>query len=224
MTRTFKALLRMLILGAVGGIIGGSLAANRRQIAHTLFQIPPAMLAAIALICLFSIYWDAAAKNTAPAQSSESPWSRRFHLIVLNLSVLLLILPIPGLTRRFLPTRPILEALGLAIEIAGIAFAIWARRHLGANWSGEVRIATGHQLVRTGPYQYLRHPIYTGVLAMYLGAMLVSGQLHALIAMAVIALAYLRKLRLEEKILSQNFGPAFDDYRRHSWALLPPLL
>ena len=182
------------------------------------------MLAAIALICLFSIYWDAAAKNTAPAQSSESPWSRRFHLIVLNLSVLLLILPIPGLTRRFLPTRPILEALGLAIEIAGIAFAIWARRHLGANWSGEVRIATGHQLVRTGPYQYLRHPIYTGVLAMYLGAMLVSGQLHALIAMAVIALAYLRKLRLEEKILSQNFGPAFDDYRRHSWALLPPLL
>jgi protein-S-isoprenylcysteine O-methyltransferase Ste14 len=59
---------------------------------------------------------------------------------------------------------------------------------------------------------------------MYLGAMLVSGQLHALIAMAVIALAYLRKLRLEEKILSQNFGPAFDDYRRHSWALLPPLL
>src|ERR1035438_7387067 len=224
MTRTFKALLRMLILGAVGGIIGGSLAANRRQIPHTPFQIPPAMLAAIALICLFSIYWDAAAKNTAPTQSSESPWSRRLHLIVLNLSVLLLILPIPGLTRRFLPTRPILEALGLVVEIAGILFAIWARRHLGANWSGEVRIATGHQLVRTGPYQYLRHPIYTGVLAMYGGTMIVSGQIHALIAMAVIALAYLRKLCLEEKILSKIFGPAFDDYRRHSWALLPPLL
>jgi protein-S-isoprenylcysteine O-methyltransferase Ste14 len=58
---------------------------------------------------------------------------------------------------------------------------------------------------------------------MYLGVMLVSGEIHALIAMAIIVLLYVRKLRLEERILSRNFGPAWDDFRRHSWALLPPL-
>jgi protein-S-isoprenylcysteine O-methyltransferase Ste14 len=205
------------------GIIGACLAAKRRPIAHTFLPMPSAVLAAIVLICLFSFFWNRIGKNAAPTQSSESRWSRQFHLIVLNLSVLLLMLPIPGLTRQILPANHFLQALGLLIESAGIAFAVWARRHLGRNWSGEVRIVAGHQLVRTGPCQFIRHPIYTGILAMYLGAMLVSGQLHAIIAMAVIALAYLRKLRLEERILRQNFGPAWDDFRRHSWALLPPL-
>ena len=223
MTKLGKTLLRTLIAGVIGGIIGGSLAANHHQVANTLFHLSPAMLAAIALIALFSVFWSAVSKNSAPTQSSESFWSRRLHLIVLNLGVLLLILPVPGLTRQILPASHLLEALGLVIESAGILFAIWARRHLGRNWSGEVRIATDHQLIRSGPYQFIRRPIYTGVLAMYLGAMLVSDQLHALIAMAVITLAYLRKLRLEEQILSQNFGPAWDDYRRHSWALLPPI-
>jgi protein-S-isoprenylcysteine O-methyltransferase Ste14 len=222
MTKLSKTLLQMAIAGAIGGIIGGFLAASHRSIAQSL-HFSSAMLASIALICLFSIFWNRAAKSAAPTQSSESTWSRQFHLIVLNLGVLLLILPVPELTRQILPASHLLQALGLAIECAGIVFATWGRHHLGANWSGEVRIATGHQLIRTGPYQFIRHPIYTGFLAMYLGAMLVSGQLHALIAMAIITLAYLRKLHLEEQILSQNFGPAWDDFRRHSWALLPPL-
>ena len=114
-------------------------------------MFPRGMMIAIALICFFSIYWSAAAKDSAPTQSSESVWSRRLHLIVLNSAVLLLIFPVPGLTRRFLPSIRILTALGLAIEIAGILFAFWARRHLGRNWSGAVRIAAGHQLVRSGP-------------------------------------------------------------------------
>jgi hypothetical protein len=146
MTRAKRTLLQMSIAGAVGGIIGVYLARaheyNPRRI-PPLFQFSPGMLAAIALICLFNVYWSAAAKNSAPTQSSESPWSRQFHLITLNLAALLLILSVPGFSRRFLPTSRILIALGLLIEVAGIAFAIWARRVLGRNWSGEVRIATG---------------------------------------------------------------------------------
>jgi protein-S-isoprenylcysteine O-methyltransferase Ste14 len=186
-------------------------------------MFPRGMMIAIALICFFSIYWSAAAKNSAPTQSSESAWSRRLHLIVLNSAVLLLIFPVPGLTRRFLPASRILTAAGLAVEIAGILFAFWARRHLGRNWSGEVRIATGHQLIRSGPYKTIRHPIYTGVLAMYAGVMLVSGQIHALLAFLIITVTYWRKLRLEEKILSENFGPDWDSWRRATWALVPPL-
>lgn len=190
---------------------------------RALFLMSPAMRVAVVLICLFSVLWSIASKSSAPAQSSESRLSRVSHLIVLNGAVLLLILPVPGLTRRFLPFSHLLEAAGLAIEIAGILFAVWARRHLGRNWSGEVRIASGHELIRSGPYKSIRHPIYTGILGMYLGTMLVSGEMHALVAFAIIVLAYWRKLLLEEKILSQNFGPAWDDYRRDSWGLVPPL-
>jgi protein-S-isoprenylcysteine O-methyltransferase Ste14 len=221
MTRTTNTLLKMLIAGAVGGIIGGGLVAHRN--ASSLLMVPRGMGIAIALICFFSIYWSAAAKDSAPAQSSESVWSRRLHLIVLNSAVLLLIVPAPGLTWRFLPAGRMFTALGLAVEIAGILFAFWARRHLGRNWSGEVRIATGHQLVRSGPYKTIRHPIYTGVLAMYAGVMLVSGQIHALLAFLIIAAAYWRKLRLEEKVLRANFGPDWDSWRRATWALVPPL-
>jgi hypothetical protein len=66
--------------------------------------------------------------------------------------------------------------------------------------------------------------IYTGVLAMYAGVMLVSGEIHALLAFLIIAVAYWRKLRLEEKILSTNFGPDWDSWRRKTWALVPPLI
>jgi protein-S-isoprenylcysteine O-methyltransferase Ste14 len=217
----------MLVAGAVGGIIGGALPhrfhAHPSQTVVRLFHFTPAMLVAVLLIAFFSIVWSAFANDSAPTRSSESTSSRQFHVGILNLSVLVLLLSVPGLTRRFLPASAILSAAGLVLESAGILFAIWARRHLGSNWSGEVRIAAGHQLVRTGPYARIRHPIYTGFLAMYGGAMLVSGEVHALLAFAVIALLYLRKLRLEENLFSETFGEEFSAWRRKSWFLMPPL-
>jgi protein-S-isoprenylcysteine O-methyltransferase Ste14 len=224
MSRPARVVTQMLVAGAVGGIVGGALAQRYREHSlRALLNFSPGMLAAIALIVLFSVYWSIASKSSAPALSSESRLSRQIHVIALNLSVLVLILPVPGLARRFLPAGLLLQAIGLVLETAGILFAIWARRHLGANWSGEVRVATGHQLIRSGPYARIRHPIYTGVLAMYAGTMLVSGELHALLAVAIITLLYLRKLGQEEKILSTAFGPDYAVYRRDSWALIPPL-
>lgn len=185
----------------------------------------PAMLLAIAILCVFSLYWSIAAKDSKPAASAESKASRMFHLIVLNGGVLLLLFSfsIPGLARRFLPASPMLESAGLAVEVAGFALAVWARRALGGNWSGEVRIATGHQLVRSGPYRWIRHPIYTAVLAMYGGILLVSGEVHAIAGLAIIVLAYLRKIRMEEKVLTAQFGDEFTAWRRSTWALAPPI-
>jgi protein-S-isoprenylcysteine O-methyltransferase Ste14 len=226
MNRTGKRFLTVMLLAVAGGIVGGTLV--RRSGAHArptpaILHFSRGMIAAIVLICLFDMYWSAAAKNSAPAHSSESRSSRGFHLAVLNGGVLLLILSVPGLTHRLLPASPLVTTLGLAVELAGIAFAIWSRRHLGSNWSGEVRLASGHQLVRSGPYAHIRHPIYTGVLLMYLGVMLVSGEIHAVIAVAVILLAYLRKISLEDKLLAENFGSDWDAWRRETWALAPPI-
>lgn len=185
------------------------------------FHFTPPMLAAIFIFCVFSIFWELASKDNKPAASSESKFSRASHLTLLNGGLLVLIFPIPGLTRRVLPHSFSLAGLGIAIEIAGFALAVWARRALGSNWSGEVRIASGHQLVRSGPYRLIRHPIYTSVLAMYGGIMLVSGQLHALLAVILILLAYLRKIRMEERILAGAFGDEFTAWQRNSWLLLP---
>jgi protein-S-isoprenylcysteine O-methyltransferase Ste14 len=95
---------------------------------------------------------------------------------------------------------------------------------LGRHWSGAVTAKVDHELVRSGPYRRIRHPIYTGVIGMYVGNTLVSGRLQGLLAIAMVAMAYARKIRLEERNLKGVFGPAFDDYRRESWALIPGLL
>lgn len=184
-------------------------------------QFPVGMRISVALLFLFSVYWSIAARDSAPTKTSESKWSRGLHLFLVNGAVLLLIFPVPGLTRRFLPDSHFFVAAGLVIEAAFILLAVWARRNLGTNWSGEVRVAAGHQLVRSGPYRFIRHPIYTAVLGMYCGTAIVSGEIHAPIALVIVALAYWRKIRMEERAMAATFGAEHEAYRRDTWALVP---
>lgn len=219
MNRPTRVLLKLAVAGAVGVFI----ARRIPPAVSAQLQFPVGVRLSLLLLVLFSVYWSIASRNSAPTKSSESSWSRQWHLTLVNAAILLLVLPVPGLTRRFLPTSPLLITAGLLIQVAGLLLAVWARRHLGSNWSGEVRIAFQHQLVRSGPYRLLRHPIYTAVLAMYSGIAVVSGQIHAPIALVILILAYWRKIRLEERALRETFGPDFEAYRRDSWALLPLL-
>ena len=178
-------------------------------------------LAAFVPWVIFSIYWEIAAKNSAPAIKSESHFSRGIHVVLANIALLLMIVPIRGLNQRFLPDLLIVKLIGLAAECAGLALAIWARRILGRNWSGEITIKADHELVRTGPYGVIRHPIYTALLAMYTGTAIVSGQVHALLGLAVGILAYLRKTGMEEANLVTAFGEKYNAYREDTWALVP---
>ena len=169
----------------------------------------------------FSIYWSIAAKSAAPTESSKSTVSRWFHQGLWGAAFMLLVLPFPGLMRPWLPIDRVSLVLGVALQAGSVALAVWARRHLGRNWSGAVRIAVDHQLVRTDPYRHLRHPIYTAVIGMFAGVALASGRLHGLLAVALIGVAYWRKIRMEERILGDTFGAEFDAYQRDSWALIP---
>ncbi len=179
---------------------------------------------ALVLWFTFFLYWGIAGRNSARTKSSESKASTVFHQVVLNVAMILLFWPAPGLKGWFLPQRfHFLVAAGAIIQAAFILLAVWARRHLGRNWSGAVRIAEDHQLVRTGPYRLLRHPIYTAMLGMFLGTAIASSQYHALLGFAILMVAYLRKARLEEQILQQTFGAEWDAYRRQTWALVPLL-
>jgi protein-S-isoprenylcysteine O-methyltransferase Ste14 len=137
-----------------------------------------------------------------------------------NLALLFVLAPIRGLG-RCLPASSTLMTAGLAIEALGISLAVWARRHLGRNRSGAIAIKVEHELIRSGPYQKLRHPIYTGILAMYIGPALVTGEWLAAIGVGVAAVAYWRKIRLEEAALEAAFGAEYEEYRRGTWALVP---
>jgi protein-S-isoprenylcysteine O-methyltransferase Ste14 len=114
--------------------------------------------------------------------------------------------------------------LGLALTLFGLGFAVWARRTLGRHWSGEVTAKVDHELIRTGPYRLVRHPIYTGAILMYVGPALISGRLQGVLALVVVGLAYARKIGMEERNLHALFGPAWEEYRRETKALIPWLL
>lgn len=179
--------------------------------------------ATVGMWLLFSIYWEVAAKNAAPSASSESRGSRRLHVFLANTALFLILVPVHGLRQRYLPASPLVIAAGLTVQAIGVLLAVWARRHLGRNWSGEITIKVDHKLVRTGPYRVVRHPIYTALLGMYAGSAAVSGELHALLGLALAAFAYVRKIRLEEAVLTASFGADYRDYCRTTRALAPGL-
>jgi protein-S-isoprenylcysteine O-methyltransferase Ste14 len=171
---------------------------------------------------VFSLYWEAAAKKTAETKSAESRVSRGIHVFLTNAALILVIAPVRGVA-HLLPLSTAIMAGGLAIEAMGLYLAILARRRLGRYWSGEISIKVDHRLIRSGPYQKLRHPIYTGLLAMYAGAAVVTGTWLALAGFAMALFAYARKIRLEEANLRVAFGAEYEAYRRESWALAPGL-
>lgn len=113
---------------------------------------------------------------------------------------------------------------GVAVTVAGHAFSIWARRHLGKYWSGTVALKHDHKIVDTGPYALVRHPIYTGLLLAAFGSAMAAGTIEALLGVAVMLPAYWIKWRREEKIMTQEFGAAYDAYRARTRAIIPYLL
>jgi len=78
--------------------------------------------------------------------------------------------------------------------------------------------------VRTGPYRWVRHPIYSGVYGLSLGTLLAAGEVRALLGMALLGFAFWRKIRLEERHLGTIFGAAYDEYRRSTGAVFPRIL
>jgi protein-S-isoprenylcysteine O-methyltransferase Ste14 len=180
----------------------------------------PIFAACAALWVAFGLYWEIAAKDAAKAKSSESRSSRGVHVVLVNIAQILVLFPIVGLG-RFLPGSRLTMIAGLLVQFAGTALAVWARIHLGRNWSGAIAIKEEHQLIQSGPYRRLRHPIYTGLLAMYIGAAIVTGEWLAVIGVAIVVVAYWRKIRLEEAAVGMAFGPAYEAYRRETWALIP---
>jgi protein-S-isoprenylcysteine O-methyltransferase Ste14 len=172
----------------------------------------------------WGLYWILSALHNKATQRRESLASRLAHLLPLALGGTLIASPrtaCSALAWRLWPPSLAADGLGVALVIAGLAFAIWARVHLGGNWSGTVTIKQGHELIRSGPYAYVRHPIYTGLLAALFGTTVASGTVHAALGLAIIAVALWRKSRIEEGFMREIFPDAYPRYSAEVPALLP---
>jgi protein-S-isoprenylcysteine O-methyltransferase Ste14 len=173
---------------------------------------------------LFALYWLVSALNRKKTKRRESWFQRLAYVLPLVAAFFLLFRYKYGHTwlgTRFVPDTPMVRWLGVAIMASGVAIAFWARFHLGANWSGVVTLKEGHELIRTGPYRTIRHPIYTGILLAFLGNVLEVGQVRGLIGLLIIWLSFYVKARREESFLAQEFGPHFNEHTQHTGMFLP---
>jgi len=180
-----------------------------------------------ALWATWAVYWFIAALGVKQTRRLESPLSRALHIVPLFIAAWLLWhpeMPHHFLEGRFLPDAPATYWTGVALVAFGLLFAIWARNVLGRNWSGLVTVKQDHELIRSGPYRYVRHPIYTGLLIAFAGSAIARGEWRGILALAIVFVALWRKLRLEEQWMIETFGDAYVRYRAEVRALIPFVL
>ena len=119
------------------------------------------------------------------------------------------------------PDRTWIGWTGVVITALGFSMTYWARAILGRNWSPNVTIKEDHELIRTGPYQLVRHPIYTGLLIAAVGTALALNQYRGLLAVFALWVSFTLKRLKEEQFMRQQFGAQYMEYARTTGAILP---
>src|SRR5260370_42714657 len=126
----------------------------------------------------------------------------------------------PG-TGRSVPPSPAVEITAAVLCAGGLILAIWARPAIGSNWSGIVTLKRDHELVTRGPYCYVRHPIYSAILMMFLATALAVGRLRGLLGFALSFVSCWIKLRQEKALLMRPFPDQYPPSRARAKALVP---
>jgi protein-S-isoprenylcysteine O-methyltransferase Ste14 len=116
--------------------------------------------------------------------------------------------------------HPVLNAIGVVLCALGIGIAVWARRHIGRNWGMPMSVKEKPELVTTGPYAHVRHPIYSGILLAMLGSALATG-IWWLCLVVVFGAYFIYAASMEERTMTREFPDAYPDYQRKSKMLIP---
>ena len=166
---------------------------------------------------VFWIYWIASASGSK--ESVPGGWRTRLT----GVSVVGVFL-IAGVLRGALAVHSvILAAIGAVLFACGIALAVWARLHLGRNWGMPMTQRAEPELVTSGPYRFVRHPIYSGLLTAMLGTALVNNLLGLIVVAVLVGYFYYCGI-VEERNLAATFPTAYPEYARRTKMLIPFLL
>ena len=172
-------------------------------------------------------YWIVAARHTLTNQRTESLLTGASYRVLLVVGIFLLAFPGYRLSPANLivwPQSVVTVAIGLGLVIIGLSIAIWARRHLGKYWSGRITLKVDHRLIQSGPYAFVRHPIYSGILLALLGTVISVGTVRSCIAIAFMFASFVVKLKIEERWLRAHLGAEYEEYRRRVKALIPSVV
>jgi protein-S-isoprenylcysteine O-methyltransferase Ste14 len=179
---------------------------------------------AITLLWLiWAVSWAAAALWADPAQKRAGFKAEARYRVLWLAGAILLFIPAHGYEGRLRLWTPTLAEAWICVALiaVGIAFAWWARLHLGRLWSGTVTAKAGHHVIDTGPYRLVRHPIYTGLLLAILATMAAKGTVWGIAGTVLLIIGIVVKARLEESFLRGELGSAYDDYARRVPMLVP---
>ncbi len=165
-------------------------------------------------------YWLVAALSMKRGRPS---WLRDLRVRAV-LAVVVIILVRLGVFRGHgLNTDPWLAGIGLVLFAVGLLFAFWARIHIGRNWGTPMTQKDEPELVTSGPYRYVRHPIYAGILVAGFGTALALSWL-GLAAVALAGVYFLYSATVEERFLTEQFPDSYPEYKRSTKMLVPFIL
>lgn len=181
----------------------------------------------IILACwgIFLLYWFLNAWSVKPTQERKRGIVR-FRWIIIGIIVALLFLQNVGLTGKFLtttliPLTTLVSFISIIFLITGLGIAVVARRTLAGNWSNTTELKVGHELITTGIYGYVRHPIYTGLLLMMIGTVLFIGTTSMLLIFLTLLGLFWFNATQEEKLLTKHFPSAYPAYKQRVKAVIP---
>jgi protein-S-isoprenylcysteine O-methyltransferase Ste14 len=165
----------------------------------------------------FWLYWLVAAFSM---KKGRVPWSRDLRVRAVIFVAVVLLIRLGVFRGHGLNTDPWRAAIGLALFALGLGFAIWARLHIGRNWGTPMTQKDEPELVTTGPYRLVRHPIYSGILAAGVGTA-VALSWTWLIAVALAGIYLLYSATVEERYLTDQFPDGYPQYKRSTRMLVP---
>ena len=168
-------------------------------------------------------WWGSALLNRTPLKRKPSRFGVLTTMTIPACIVMIAtVLVAPWIATSFILPRTLPVGIaGLLLLVAGLAIAVWARVHLGTNWTAQPAIRENHTIVRTGPYAFVRNPIYTGLLTGLIGTAIATGTVLSFLIVLVIFVLFLVKIRMEEQFLIEEFGEEYEKYRREVKALVP---
>ena len=166
---------------------------------------------------VFWIYWIAASVGV---KAGRNRWTRFAGVRVAVILIVLLLLRLKVLKEYKVTDDPWLLGIGLALFLLGLALAVWARVYLGRNWGMPMSEKVDPELVTTGPYSTVRHPIYSGIILAMIGTT-VAVSLYWLIAVVLVGAYFVYSAVMEERYMTGLFPDAYPRYKQSTKMLIP---
>jgi protein-S-isoprenylcysteine O-methyltransferase Ste14 len=169
---------------------------------------------------VFIIYWIVASFGVKRTVERQAGWWRILVLLI-AMAIAFFMINHDAILWSYTLTIGIIADI---VTLIGLIIMLWARTVLGGNWSTSTVLKENHELIQSGPYRYVRHPIYSGLLLMVLGAAIFYGHAIVFVAFAVSFIIALLRAREEEKLLTRNFPEEYPNYKARVKAFIPFVL